>query len=132
MRIYYDETRKNIVLGTTSRLFATGSLIALTDRGRIAVIYRANNFRELYIKHTQVLREDGSPVGGTISAVIDYLNGEFNKSPFTEAGASGLIPTYIQPNAVYNVPADTQALFRKRIKLGSGARIKLNGILVGV
>lgn len=83
MRIYYDETRKNIVLGTTSRLFATGSLIALADRGRIAVIYRANNFRELYVKHTQVMREDGSSAGATLSAVIDYLNGEFSRSPYT-------------------------------------------------
>lgn len=88
MRIYYDDTRKNIVLGTTSRLFASGSLVAQADRGRIAVIYRANNFRELYIRHTQVLREDGTPVGGTLTDVIDYLNGEFIKSPFTTSAVS--------------------------------------------
>jgi len=132
MRIYYDEVSKNIVLGATTRLFATESLVASADRGRVSVVYRANNFRELFIRHTQVLREDGSPAGSTLTAVIDYLNTEFNKSPFVEGGGSAAVPIYVQPNEVYTVSTDTQALFRKRIKIGDGARIKLKGILVGV
>lgn len=50
----------------------------------------------------------------------------------TTSSANAAVPTYIQPDDTYIVEADTQVLFRKRIKLGSGARIKLNGILVGV
>lgn len=95
MRIYYDTTRKNIVLGTTSRLFATGSLVAAADRGRIAVVYRQNNFRELYIKHDQVLREDGSPAGATLQAVIDYLNAEFEKSPFDGLGGGQASTSFV-------------------------------------
>jgi hypothetical protein len=84
MRIYYDETSKNIVLGSITRLFASGSLIAYAEDGRVAVVYIANNFRELHIRHTQILREDGSPAGSTITAVIDYLNAEFSKTPFVD------------------------------------------------
>lgn len=90
MRIYYDELRKNIVLGTTNRLFAAGSLIALPEAGRISVIYRSNSFRELWVKHTQILRENGSPAGSTLSSVVAYLNAEFNRSPYTDTADQAL------------------------------------------
>lgn len=48
-------------------------------------------------------------------------------------GGGGITtPTYVLPNQTFTVPENAQVLFRKRIKLGSGARIKLKGILVGV
>lgn len=92
MRIYYDETRKNIVLGEVTRLFASGSLMAWVDRGRVAVVYVANNFRELFIKHDKIFKEDGSPAGSTLQEVIDYLNQEFNKTPVIV----GDVPVFIQ------------------------------------
>lgn len=88
MKIYYDNISKNIVLGDNTRLFAVGSLLAEEFRGRVSVIYKNTNFRELYVKFEKVQKEDGSPAGTTLQEVIDYLNFEFNKSPFNE----------IQPN----------------------------------
>jgi len=67
-----------------------------------------------------------------MSYKFNPFTGTFDDVGTPSAGGSAAVPTYIQPNQVYTVEADTQALFRKRIKLGSGARIKLKGILVGV
>jgi len=88
MRIYYDEMTKNIVLGSSTRLFASGSLVAAAFSGRVSVVYKATNFREILVKHDRVLREDGSPAGATLQAVVDYLNAEFEKSPFDGQGAT--------------------------------------------
>lgn len=133
MRIYYDETRKNIVLGATNRLFATGSLIASIDRGRVAVIYRSNNFRELFIRHEKVLKEDGSPAGATLQDVISYLNEEFNRSPFDEikpSGGASSVPTIVPSGSVFSVPVNTQVLFSEEIELDG--ELELDGILVEV
>lgn len=82
MRIFYDEISKNIVLGSSNRLFATGSLIASEFRGRVSVVYKDTNLRELFVRHNQILKQDGSPAGSTLADVISYLNDEFVKTPF--------------------------------------------------
>lgn len=130
MRIYYDELAKNIVLGQANRLFATGSLEASEFRGRVSVVYKDTNFRELFVKHDIVKREDGSPAGANLLAVIDYLNTEFNKSPFQGGGGVEATPTKIPLGAVFTVAADTQVLFSEEIELDG--EIDLDGILVEV
>ena len=130
MRIYYDNTRKNIVLGMTTRLFATGSLVAQADRGRVAVVYLANNFRELFIKHDKVLREDGSPAGATLQEVLDYLNAEFVRSPFDEVTPSAGVPLIAV--VTFEVPANTQALYSLPIELDEGGAIDIDGALIEV
>lgn len=64
--------------------------------------------------------------------VVVLPSGEEKSIVNVASTASGFVPTYILPGETFTVPENTQALFRKRIKLGSGARLKLNGILVGV
>ena len=90
MRIYYDELAKNIVLGQANRLFATGSLEASEFRGRVSIVYKDTNFRELFIAHSRVLKEHGSPAGATLAEVLAYLNAEFVKTPFEGGGQSQL------------------------------------------
>lgn len=67
-----------------------------------------------------------------MSYKFNPFTGTFDDVGTPGTGGSSSVPTYIEPGTVYTVAADTQVLFRKRIKLGSGARIKLKGILVGV
>ncbi len=82
MRIYYDELAKNIVLGDANRLFATGSLEASEFRGRVSIVYKDTNFRELFLAHSRILKQDGTRAGQTIAEVLSYLNAEFVKTPF--------------------------------------------------
>ena len=80
MRIYYDSLTGNVVLGTTTRLFATGSLEAVAFRGRVAIAYKQTNFREVLTPFDRVQRQDGTAAGATLTEVLNYLNSEFNKT----------------------------------------------------
>lgn len=116
MRIYYDELAKNIVLGQANRLFATGSLEASEFRDRVSIVYKDTEFRELFIRHDKILKEDGSRAGQTIAEVLAYLNAEFVKSPF-ESGPSSAngAPTFVDPDEVFTVGRKSQLLFASPI-----------------
>ena len=92
-KVYYDSDRKNVVVGPNTRLFAAGSLIAQADRGKVSIYYRATNYREVYLPFARFAKQDGSPAGASLSAVIDYLNTEFNKTPFVENATSMRVTT---------------------------------------
>lgn len=92
-RVYYDSDRKNVVVGQNTRLFATGSLIAQADRGKVSIYYRATNYREVYLPFERFARQDGTPAGASLAAVLDYLNTEFNKTPFVENANSMRVTT---------------------------------------
>ena len=130
MRIYYDEIAKNIVLGQANRLFATGSLEASEFRGRVAVVYKDTNFRELFLAHDRIKKQDGSQAGVTLAEVLAYLNAEFNKSPFSGAEGSAGVPTSVDSGSVFSVPANTQTLFSEEITLAGD--LELDGVLVEV
>lgn len=52
--------------------------------------------------------------------------------PPASGGGSSAVPTLVLGGDTFTVEENTQALFRKRIKLEDGGRVKLNGILVEV
>lgn len=131
-KVYYDSDRKNVVVGPNTRLFAAGSLIAQADRGRVSIYYRATNYREVYLPFARFAKQDGSPAGASLSAVIDYLNAEFNKTPFEAAPAATGVPLFVAAGETYAVPANAQALYSLPIELDDGAALELDGALVEV
>ena len=60
-----------------------------------------------------------------MSYQFNPFTGTFEPKP-----PSAQVPTFIPDNSTYTVEADKQVLFRKKITLGDGAKLKLDGILV--
>lgn len=79
MRIYFDEQTENIIIENDERLFPIGSLIAEAQGQDVSIRYNDVNFNNIFINFSEIQKQDGSPAGGTVTDVVNYLNGEFDK-----------------------------------------------------
>jgi hypothetical protein len=84
-KIYYDEYNKNIILNSSSRAFATGSLIATPDGDYVSVKYKSSSYIEVHLPYDRYYKEDDTPAGVDVTSVCTYLNTEFNRTPFVSS-----------------------------------------------
>lgn len=98
MKIYFDKESLNVLLEGDDRLFPSGSLLAEELNGNVVVKYKNTNVNNLYISHTSIETQYGSPAGTTLQEVIDYLNVEFNKGLSGGDGSFGLLQDEVTIN----------------------------------
>lgn len=84
MKIYYDESKQNVIFEGFNRYFSMGSLVAILDGDNVEVKYSDTDITEFYLETANIQDKDGNSAGVTPQDVVDYLNTEFNKGSVSE------------------------------------------------
>lgn len=130
MKVYYDESKKNVYLESLGRLFPNTSLIAWLENDNVGIKYIDDQTTQMFFTYTEYQKQNGDQAGDTAQEVVDYLNGEFSKGSSSGEGTfSGLLGE-VTINDI-NINTNTNIIITPFSSLGLNDMLYIKSIFQG-